>query len=149
MEVILKERVEKLGHKNDLVTVKAGYARNYLIPKGLAEQATSSSKKLWAENATQRQHKIAKQLNEAQQLATTLKELHLTIHTKASEKGSIYGSITTTQVADALKEKGHVLAPKYISFEAPIKTLGKHQALVRLHKEVIQEIDLNIEQTEE
>ena len=144
MEVILQKPVENLGPKNDLVKVKAGYGRNFLIPQGLATLASPSLKRMWKENQSQSEHKRVRELTTAQELAQTLSSLSLTIGTKASEKGNIYGSITPLQVSGVLKEKGHLIQRKYISFKAPIKVLGTHQATVHLHKDIQQDISLEI-----
>ena len=144
MEIILKKNVNHLGRKDELVTVKAGYGRNYLIPQGFASLATPSLKKLWQENQSQSEHKRARELEQAQQLAQALAEINLSISTKASKQGSIYGSITALQLSEALKKKGHIVPRKDISFKEQIKTLGTHQAILRLHKDIQQEITFEV-----
>jgi large subunit ribosomal protein L9 len=145
MEIILKQDIPGLGYKDEVVVVKDGYARNYLIPKGLATGATPSIKKAHAEIIKQKAHKEEKIKNEAMELAERLKELKLTIGAKTSSKGKIFGSVNTVQVAEALKEKGYNIDRKNITFkEELIKEVGKYTALVRLHKEIQAEIPFEI-----
>jgi large subunit ribosomal protein L9 len=145
MEIILKQDIPGLGYKDEVVVVKDGYARNYLIPKGLATGATPAIKKAHAEITKQKAHKEEKIKNEALELAEKLKELKLTIGAKTSSKGKIFGSVNTVQVAEALKEKGYQIDRKNITFkEELIKEVGKYTALVRLHKEVQAEIPFEI-----
>lgn len=137
MEVILKSNIEKLGAKDEIVKVRPGYARNYLIPRGYAIAATDSSKKMLAENLKQRAHKETKILAEAQSLAEKLGALELKIGTKASETGKIFGSVNTIQIAEALGKAGYNIDRKSISIsEEHIKMLGNYEAKVKLHKEV-------------
>ena len=145
MEIILKEDIPSLGYKDDIIVVKDGYARNYLIPKGLAIGATPSVKKAHIEILKQKAHKEEKIKNEALELAEKLKELKLTIGAKTSSKGKIFGSVNTIQVAEVLKEKGYKIDRKNITFkEELIKEVGKYTALIRLHKEVEAEIPFEI-----
>ena len=137
MEVILKANIEKLGAKDEVVNVKPGYARNYLIPRGYAIAATESALKMLAENTKQRAHKEAKILVEAQALAEALASLDLKIGAKASETGKIFGSVNTIQLAEALVKAGHNIDRKSLSInEENIKMLGAYEAKVKLHKEV-------------
>lgn len=137
MEVILKSNIEKLGAKDEIVNVKPGYARNYLIPRGYAIAANDSAKKMLAENLKQRAHKETKILAEAQDTADKLSALDLKIGTKASETGKIFGSVNTIQIAEALAKAGHNIDRKSISIaEEHIKSLGAYEAKVKLHKEV-------------
>jgi len=137
MEVILKSNIEKLGAKDEIVKVRPGYARNYLIPRGYAIAATDSSKKMLAENLKQRAHKETKILAEAQALAEKLGALEVKIGTKASETGKIFGSVNTIQIAEALGKAGYNIDRKSISIsEEHIKMLGNYEAKVKLHKEV-------------
>lgn len=137
MEVILKSNIEKLGAKDEVVSVKPGYARNYLIPRGYAIAATESAKKMLTENLKQRAHKETKILAEAQALAEKLSALEVKIGTKASETGKIFGSVNTIQLAEALAKSGHNIDRKSISIsEEHIKSLGAYEAKVKLHKEV-------------
>lgn len=145
MEVILKEDIQNLGHKNDIVTVKNGYGRNYLIPKGLAVIATASAKKMHEENIRQRAHKEEKIKNEAQETAKKLEKVSLSIGAKTSSTGKIFGSVNTIQLAEALKEKGYEIDRKNISIpEDQIKEVGKYTATVKLHKEVSVDIEFEI-----
>jgi large subunit ribosomal protein L9 len=145
MEIILKQDIQNLGYKDDIITVKDGYARNYLIPKGFAINATASAKKVHSENLKQRAHKEEQIKNEAQEIANKLKGVALTIGAKASSKGKIFGSVNTIQIAEALKEKGFDIDRKMISIkEELIKEVGKYTAKVRLHKEVQIEVPFEI-----
>ena len=136
MEIILKEDLRGLGHKNDTVKVKPGYGRNYLIPKGLAMVANEVNKKIAAENIRQAAHKIAKRKEEAQALAARIDRITVEVKAKAGDNGKIFGSVTTSQLAEALKAQDIMLDRKDISFEKPVKELGTHEALLALHKEV-------------
>jgi large subunit ribosomal protein L9 len=145
MEIILTQDIQNLGYKDDIITVKDGYARNYLIPKGMAINATKSAKKVHSENLKQRAHKEEQIKNEAQDLAKKLEGISLTIGAKASSKGKIFGSVNTIQIAEALKEKGFEIERKMISIkEELIKEVGKYTAKVRLHKEVQIEVPFEI-----
>lgn len=137
MEIILKKDVDRLGYKNDLVKVKNGYARNYLIPKGMAILATVSAKKVLAENVKQRAHKEAKIIAEVEELALQLAKLELKVGAKAGEKGKIFGSVNNIQLAEALKEAGFEIDRKKIVLQSDtIKNLGTYEATINLHKEV-------------
>jgi large subunit ribosomal protein L9 len=145
MEVILKETIEKLGAKDEIVKVKPGYARNYLLPRGYAVVATTSARKVHAENLKQRAHKEARNLADAQALATKLEALSLSIGTKASETGKIFGSVNTIQIADALAKAGHPIDRKSISLsDEHIKMLGAYEARVKLHKEVTASVKFEV-----
>lgn len=137
MEVILKQEIENLGSAHEMVTVKAGYGRNYLIPKGLAILATASAKKVHAENMRQRAHKEAKILDEAQGMATKLEGVLLKIGAKAGTSGKIFGSVNTVQIAEALQSQGFEIERKKIVIkEDTIKELGTYDATIKLHREV-------------
>ena len=137
MEVILKTDVKNLGYKDDVVNVKPGYGRNFLIPRGLAAMATESSKKMMVETVKQRAFKEQKIKKAAETTAAALKDLVVKVGAKAGESGKIFGSITTVQLADALKKLGYEVDRKNISInEEGIKTLGSYTADVRFHKEV-------------
>lgn len=137
MEVILKANIEKLGAKDEIVVVKPGYARNYLIPRGYAIAATESAKKVLAENLRQRAHKESKILAEAQATAEKLGALAIKIGTKASETGKIFGSVNTIQLSEALAKEGFNIDRKSISLsDEHIKMLGSYEAKIKLHKEV-------------
>jgi large subunit ribosomal protein L9 len=145
MEVILKEDIQNLGHKNDVITVKNGYGRNYLIPKGLAVLATSSAIKMHEENMKQRAHKEEQIKNEALENAKKLEKVSLSIGAKTSSTGKIFGSVNTIQIAEALKEKGYEIERKNISIpEDQIKEVGKYTATIKLHKEVSVDIEFEI-----
>jgi large subunit ribosomal protein L9 len=145
MDIILKQDVANLGQKDDIVKVKEGYARNYLIPRGLATTATVSAKKVLAENTRQRAHKEAKIKAEAQSQAEKMKGLKLTIGAKTSTTGKIFGSINTIMLAEALKNKGFDVDRKNLFFdEEHIKEVGTYMAKAKLHKEVSVEIEFEI-----
>ena len=137
MEVILKTNSEQLGAKDEVVKVRPGYARNYLIPRGYAISATESARKVLSENLKQRAHKETKILADAQALAEKLNGLELKIGTKASDTGKIFGSVNTIQISEALGKAGHAIDRKSISLsDDNIKTLGSYEARIKLHKEV-------------
>ena len=137
MQIILKENIEKLGAKDEIVAVKAGYARNYLIPRGYAVPATDSALKMHAENLKQRAHKETKILAEAQATAEKIASVSIKLVTKASDTGKIFGSINTIQLSEALAKEGFEIDRKSISIsEEHIKNLGTYEARVKLHKEV-------------
>ena len=144
MEVILKEDVQNLGFKDEIVVVKDGYGRNYLIPQKKAILATPSAKKVLAENLKQRAHKLAKIKAEAEELATKLNELTVTIAAKASESGKIFGSITSIQVAEAIEKAGLTVDRKAISVKNAVKELGSFKAQIKLHKEVSAEVTVEV-----
>jgi len=137
MEIILKEDIENLGYKNDVVNVKNGYGRNFLIPNGLAVIATSSSKKMMEETLKQRAHKEAKLVEEAESMAEKLGKLSVQVQTKAGEKGKIFGSVNNIQVAKALKDAGFEIDRKNIIIDQEhIKELGKYEAKLKLYKHI-------------
>lgn len=144
MEVILKEDVTNLGYKDDVVNVKKGYARNYLIPQGKAIIATESAKKVLAENLRQRAHKLEQIKTTAQELAGKLEGVSLTIGTKTSSTGTIFGSVTNIQIADALREKGFEIERKLIIIKDAVKEVGNYVATAKLHKEVSVEIPFEV-----
>lgn len=145
MQVILKQDIPNLGHANDIVNVKSGYARNYLVPQGLAIIATESAKKMHAENLRQRAHKEEKIREEAKGLAKKLEGLKLTIGAKTSTTGKIFGSVNTIQIAEALETKGFTIDRKNISLkEDAIKEIGSYTAKVKLHREVSVDIEFEI-----
>ncbi|MGZ3776110.1 MAG: 50S ribosomal protein L9 [Mucilaginibacter sp.] len=136
MEVILKQDVKNLGEKDDIVNVKPGYGRNYLIPKGFAQMATESARKVLAENLKQAQFKQEKIRKDADAIATKLEGVKLTIGAKAGETGKIFGAINTIQIADALKKEGFDVDRRRITFDAEPKFVGEYIANLNLHKEV-------------
>jgi len=144
MEVILKDDVKNLGYKNDTVSVKPGYGRNYLIPQGLAVIADKSNKKVVAENIRQAAHKADKIKNDAQEIANSIGDITLEIPAKVGETGKIFGSVTTLQISDALKAKGIEVDRKRISFEQDVKTAGEYTASINLHKEVKHQVKFNV-----
>ena len=145
MEIILKQDVNNLGSKDDIVVVKDGYARNFLIPKGFAMMATVSAKKVLAENIKQRAHKEAKIKAEAEKVAASMTGLKLTIGAKTSSTGKIFGSVNTIQIAEALMAKGFEIDRKNIRLqEEQIKEIGSYKAKVKLHREVYVEIDFDV-----
>lgn len=144
MEIILREDVKGLGYKDDIVTVKPGYGRNYLIPQGIAIIASVSNRKMIEENVRQAAHKAEKIKGDAQDLAKKIGDLTLEIKTKAGETGKIFGAVTPLQVADALTEKGYEIDRKRINIPQNIKELGDYAVTLDLHKEVHHEISLKV-----
>ena len=145
MNVILKHDMPNIGHKDDIVLVKDGYARNYLIPKGYAINATAQAKKVHAEILRQRAHKEAQLKDAALAMAEKLKEVSLSIGAKTSTKGKIFGSVNTIQIAEALTEKGYEVERKNISIKDElIKEIGNYSATIKLHKEVLVDIPFEI-----
>ena len=144
MEVILREDVANLGYKDDIVNVKKGYARNYLIPQGKAIIATESAKKVLAENQRQRAHKLAQIKADAEALAAKLEGVTLSIGAKTSSSGTIFGSVTNIQIADALNEKGFEIERRVIDIKDSVKEVGSYVAIARLHKEVTVEIPFDV-----
>lgn len=143
MEIILKEDIIGLGFKNDIVNVKAGYGRNYLIPKGKGVIATPSAKKVLAENLKQQAHKIAAMKAEAEKKAEALKDVALVIMAKVSTTGVTYGSVNAAHVSEELKKLGHEIDRKLIVMR-DIKTVGDFIATIHFHKEVTVEIPVKV-----
>ena len=145
MEIILLQDVQKLGQKDDLVHVKAGYGRNFLIPRGYAVSATPSARKMHSENLKQRAHKEEKIKVEAQELAAKMAGLKIVVGAKTSSSGKIFGSVNTIQIAEGLKEKGFDIDRKSIFLpEDQIKEVGNYKAVIKLHREVKVEVDFEI-----
>ncbi|MCF8335690.1 MAG: 50S ribosomal protein L9 [Bacteroidales bacterium] len=145
MEIILKQDVENVGHKNEIVTVKDGYANNYLIPRGMAIMATPSAKKMYEEIARQRAHKEEKEKEKAEELAKQLEGLNLVIGAKTSSKGKIFGSINTLQIAEELRNQGIEVDRKNIEIkDEPIKEVGTYTATIKLHREVSRDITFEV-----
>lgn len=144
MEIILLEDVQNLGYKDDVVSVKNGYGRNYLIPQGKAILATPSAKKVLAENLKQRAHKLAKIKADAEELAAKINGISLTIGAKTSATGTIFGSVNNIQLAEALAKKGFDIDRKVIYINDNVKELGTYKAIVKLHKEVSAEINFEV-----
>ena len=149
MELILKEDVINLGYKDDIVKVKDGYGRNYLIPTGKAVIATPSAKKVLAENLRQRAHKLAKIKADAEELAAKLAPVALTIATKVSATGTIFGAVGNIQIAEALAKLGYEIDRKTIVVKDTVKEVGSYTATVKLHKEVSVEIPFEVVAEEE
>lgn len=138
MKVILTQDVENLGEANEMVTVKPGYGRNYLIPNKMAVVATASAQRMLQETIKQRAHKEAKIKAEAEKLAEKIAEATVEVGAKAGENGKIFGSVNTIQLAESLKKLGVDVDRKNITIkDEPIKSLGRYQAEVKLHKEVV------------
>ena len=144
MEVILKEDILNLGYKDDIVDVKKGYARNFLIPQGKAIMASESAKKVIAENNKQRAHKIEQLKKEAEDFAAKMEGTTLTSGAKTSSTGTIFGSVTNIQIAEELAKKGFEVDRKYILIKDQVKEVGSYTATVRLHKEVSVEIAFEV-----
>jgi large subunit ribosomal protein L9 len=142
MELILKQDVQNLGFKDDVVSVKPGYGRNFLIPQGLATLATPSAKKVLAENLKQKAHKEAKMVADAKALAETLKALEIKIVAKAGGE-KLFGSVTNADIAQILEKNGQVIDRKFIT-SGIVKRTGKYTASVRLHRDVIVELAYEI-----
>jgi len=144
MQVILKEDVANLGYKDDVVTVKDGYGRNYLIPQKKAVIASESAKKVLAENLRQRAHKLEKIKADAQAVAAKLEGISLIIGAKTSSTGTIFGSVTNIQIADALAKKGFEIDRKIIVIKDPVKEVGNYKATIKLHKDISGEIPFEV-----
>jgi large subunit ribosomal protein L9 len=142
MELILKKDVQNLGFKDDIVTVKNGYGRNYLIPQGFAQLATASAKKVLAENLKQRAHKEAKVIADAKAIAEALKALEIKIAAKAGGE-KLFGSVTNIDIVEALEKAGQTIERKFIT-SGIVKRTGKYSATVRLHRDVIVELPYEI-----
>lgn len=144
MKIILKEDIANLGYKDDVVEVKSGYGRNYLIPMSKAVIATESALKVLAENQKQRAHKLAKIKADAEALAESLKDVALTIGAKTSSTGTIFGSVNNIQIAEALEKLGFNVDRKLIVLKEAVKEVGSYKALLKLHKEVSVEIPFEV-----
>lgn len=144
MEIILREDIKGLGYKDDIVTVKSGYGRNFLIPGGKAWLATPSAKKVRDENIRQAAHKAEKMRQVADELAAKIGDLVLTIETKAGETGKIFGAVTTNQLSEVLSEKGFDIDKKKITIDTEVKEVGEYTATLDLHKEVHHQVKFNV-----
>ncbi|MEA5458256.1 50S ribosomal protein L9 [Arcicella sp. LKC2W] len=144
MEIILKTDIAGLGYKNDVVAVKPGYGRNYLIPQGFAVMATGSNKKILAENIKQVAHKAEKVKMDASALAESIGDITLDIPAKVGESGKIFGRVTTTQISEVLKEKGFDVDRKKIALDSEVKFVGEYTATLDLHKEVKHKVKFNV-----
>ena len=143
MEIILLTDIANLGHKDDIVDVKQGYGRNYLIPQGYAILATPSARKVVAENLRQRAHTEAKLKAEAEAIAAQLAEVKLTIGAKTSSTGKIFGSVNSIMISESLKEKGFDIDRKKIMLK-DVKEIGTYTALIKLHREVKVDVEFEV-----
>jgi len=145
MDIILKQDVEALGFKDDIVTVKNGYGRNYLIPQGFAVLATTSAKKVLAETLKQRAFKEDKIIKDATKIADAIKDLEIKIAAKTADNTKLFGSVSNANVSEELAKAGHEVDKKFIKVEGgTIKRIGKYNATIRLHREVIVELPIEI-----
>jgi large subunit ribosomal protein L9 len=144
IEVILREDIKTLGRAGEMVRVKPGYARNYLLPQGLAYEATEGNKKRVAAETRVRTVRNQAERTEAERLASTLAGVSLALSGKAGEEGKLFGSITSQDIADALARQGHTIDRRRIEMEHPIKTIGEHAVTVRLHPEVRAELRVSV-----
>jgi large subunit ribosomal protein L9 len=145
MNIILKQDVHGLGSKDDIVSVKNGYGRNYLIPKGMAITATESAKKVLAENIRQRAHKESKLKDESLKLAELIKTISITIGAKTSSTGKIFGSVNNIQLAEAFAAQGIEIDRKHITIpKEGVKEIGKHTAKIKLHREVVIDFEFDV-----
>ena len=144
MKIILKEDIANLGYKDDVVEVKSGYGRNYLIPQGKAVIASPGALKQLAETLKQRAHKLAKIKADAEAKAASLEGVSLTIAAKVSATGTIFGSVNNIQIADALAQLGHEVDRKIIYIKETVKEVGSYKATIKLHKEVAVEVPFEV-----
>ena len=144
MKIILKENIPTLGYKDDVVEVKDGYGRNYLIPQGLAIIASEAALKRRAEDQKQRAHKLEKIKADAEAAAAALEGVKLTIGAKTSSKGTIFGSVNALQIAEALEKLGHIVDRKIIEIKDPVKEVGVYKAILRFHKDVVKDIEFEV-----
>ncbi len=144
MEVILREDIDKLGSRGEMVKVAAGYARNFLLPKKLAVAATDSNRKIVEQERQSHLRKEAKQIGEAQELAKLVGAVTVTITRKAGEADQLFGSVTANDIADALTLQHYNIERRKIQLEDPIRTLGEHKVTVRLHREVTADVTVNV-----
>lgn len=144
MEVILREDIEKLGHRGQVVKVAPGYARNFLLPKKLAVAATASNKKIVEQERDAYLRREAKAKNEAEELGRMLAGVTITITQRAGEEGHLFGSVTTKDIADALERQNYTIDRRKIQLEDPIKNTGEYKVPVRLHREVTAELSVNV-----
>ena len=145
MELILKQDIQDLGFKDDIVTVKPGYGRNFLIPQGLATLATPSAKKVLAENLRQRAHREQKLIDDAQKVAETLKAMEIKIAAKVGAGDKLFGSVTNIDLADAISKAGESIEKKFITIQGgSVKRTGPYNAKIRLHREVIVEFPFEV-----
>jgi large subunit ribosomal protein L9 len=144
MEVILREDIEKLGHRGEVVKVAPGYARNFLLPKKLAVAATASNKKIVEQERDAYLRREAKAKGEAEDLGRMLANVTITISQRAGEEGHLFGSVTAKDIADALERQNYTIDRRKIQLEDPIKNTGEYKIPVRLHREVTADIAVNV-----
>ena len=144
MDVILREDIDKLGSRGEMVKVAAGYARNFLLPKKLAVAATDANRKIVEQERQSHLRKEAKQIGEAQELAKLVGAVTVTISRKAGESDQLFGSVTANDIADALTLQHFNVERRRIQLEDPIRTLGEHKVTVRLHREVTADVTVNV-----
>lgn len=144
MEVILREDIEKLGHRGEVVKVAAGYARNFLLPKKLAVAANASNKKIVEQERDAYLRREAKAKNEAEDLGRMLSSVTITISQRAGEEGHLFGSVTAKDIADGLERQNYTIDRRKIQLEDPIKNTGEYKIPIRLHREVTAEVTVNV-----
>jgi large subunit ribosomal protein L9 len=144
MEVILREEIEKLGRRGDVVKVASGYARNYLLPKRLAVAATDSNKKIVEQEKQAYLRRESKEIGDASDLAKMMANLEVTIAQKAGENDQLFGSVTAQDIAAALERAGYTIDRRKVNLEEPIKSLGDYKATVKLHREVSVELPVHV-----
>jgi large subunit ribosomal protein L9 len=144
MEVILREDVEKLGSRGQLVKVASGYARNFLLPKRLAVPATESNKKIVEQERQAALRRDAKEVADASELAKMMSSITVTVAQKAGENDQLFGSVTAKDIADLLEKQGYTIERRKIQLHEPIKTLGEHKVPIRLHRDVTVDITANV-----
>ncbi|HYP09032.1 MAG TPA: 50S ribosomal protein L9 [Bryobacteraceae bacterium] len=145
MEVILREDIEKLGHRGEIVKVASGYARNFLLPKKLAVQASAANKKIVEQERDAYLRREAKAKGEAEDLGRMLAALTITITQRAGEEGHLFGSVTSKDIADALERQNFTIERRKIQLEDPIKNVGEYKVPVRLHRDVTAEVTVNVQ----
>jgi large subunit ribosomal protein L9 len=144
MEVILREDIDKLGTRGQMVKVTSGYARNFLLPKRLAVAATDSNRKIVEQERQAHLRREAKETADAQELAKLMASVTVTIAQKAGENDQLFGSVTSRDIGEALEKQGYTIDRRKILLGDPIRQLGEHKVTIRLHREVTIEIPLNI-----
>jgi large subunit ribosomal protein L9 len=148
MEIILREDIDKLGQRGQVVDVAAGYARNFLLPKRLAVAATESNKKIVEQERQSALRRDAKEVAGAQELAKMMANVNVTISQKAGDNDQLFGSVTAKDIADSLERQGYNIDRRKVQLDEPIKTLGEHKATVRLHRDVTVEIPVHVTKEE-
>ncbi len=148
MDVILREDIEKVGTRGQLVKVADGYARNYLLPKKLAVAASESNKKIVEQERQAHLRRDAKETADAQELGKLMSSVKITISQKAGENDQLFGSVTSKDIAEALEKQGYTIERRKIQLDEPIKTIGDHKVVVRLHKDVTIEIPVSVTKEE-